>query len=159
MKIFKNQTFLTLSIIVLGFFLAGLNFVIFENLNNPELDLNKFLGGQVKASPVLPDIKANQTLDKSVVRTNEIQKILPQLPFSDNENHFSIVYLPKSKLIEIDVQATNINDYRQRKLLAEAKLVELGSGNPCYLVAIWAIPSQLIGKTSKDDLFTTGCPR
>lgn len=162
MKILKNHKFLTAFLIFVGVATFIFNFVIFQKLafDSDKEKLQKALVASKadQASSVLPDIKKNEPITKSEIRNAEIKKVQSKLPYNDPEGRYSIIYYEKSGVLQVEINAGSIVEYRDRKAAAEVVLAELGADNTCNLVALWAVPTVLNKETTRDDLTTTGCP-
>lgn len=161
MKILKNHKFITLSLLFIGVVAFLFNLAVFQNLafDSTKAQLKKALTAEKydKASNVLPDIKKNEPITNSKIRSEEIKKVKPNLPYNDPQGRYSIIYYEKSGVLQVEITANNITEYRDRKAAAEVTLSELGAGSVCNLVAYWAVPTALNQETTRDDVITTGC--
>lgn len=155
-----KQNYFTVGFIALGIFFVGLNFYVFNYLNNGGLnfDINKaksVVKSSAKAQAVLPDVKPGESYTKSTLRDAEINKIKNGIPFDSSQ--FKIDYTPKSKYLTVTVKASTIEKYRENKFLAEEKFLDLGATNLCILKIVWNVPVSLNDKINKQDLTTRSC--
>lgn len=153
---------LTILFIVIGIVAFAFNFWVFQQLSFDQTmpTLQALAAQKVKPgeqSKVLPDIKKGEPIAKSEIRNQELAKITPQLPYSDPEVGYNIVYYDSGKTLTVEIPAKTVNDYRLMKFQAEAKLTEMGTANLCNLVIFWAPPATLNRELTKADLVTTGC--
>lgn len=154
-----NQKNFTIAFLFIGILFAGLNFYIFNQINNGSLnfdfDLIRDRQGAAQAKAVLPDIKPGESYTKSKLRDEEIAKIKNSLPYSDNR--FSIIYDENTKYLSANIKAKNLTEYRENKFLAEEKLLEIGSREICLLEVVWAVPIPIKSSLESADLTTRGC--
>lgn len=163
MKYLSNQKILTVSLIIIGLSLLGINLLILRGIDTSlESSLKKLPAVEKlqsgKISPFLPDINGKQKLSESKLRNTEVNKIKNKLPYIDKKHNITIDYGPKTTLIVAGItHAKNINDYREKKFLLEQQLHVLGAENLCNLALLWAPPFELKKDLQPEDVRTSGC--
>lgn len=157
-----NNKIITAALIVIAISLIGINFVVFSSVDRDLTESLSKLPQVVKASALsstlLPDLKKGQLYKDSAIRNKEINLIVDQLPYTDNDNGYTISIIPKTKDIYVSIlTAKTVEEYRQSKAQAEQKLYEFGAQNPCLLLIYWAQPPALKTKLTIDDVKTSSC--
>ncbi len=155
-----KKNYFTVGFIALGIFFVGLNFYIFNSLNNGGLnfDISKVkneVKTSAKAQATLPDVKPGESFTASKLRDQEIAKIKNSIPYFSSL--FNIDYAVKSKYLSVTINANTIEKYRENKFLAEEKFLDLGATNICLLKVIWNVPFEIKNKVKHQDVITRGC--
>lgn len=162
-KLITNQKVLTISLIVIGLSILGINFLVMRSVNqNLEDSLSKLpeVAQKEKASvsKTLPDIKSTQKLSESAIRNQELEKIKNNLPYTDTKKGITIAISPSTKLIIAGItSAKDLTDYREKKVILEQKLYEFGATNLCSLALVWAPPTPSDLKFTPADVHTSDC--